>query len=152
MEDFAHKLTDVLEEAYHGLMHLEEEFLRRNRRLNISIREMHLVEYVATGGERGRSISEIADYLRVARPSVTMAVKKLEKRGYLTRQTSATDGRVVRVLLTREGRKVEKYHHQYHMAMAKTVEQVFTPEEQDCLIRAVETLNKFFTDSTEGTI
>lgn len=144
MPDFAHVLNGILVEVYHNILRVEEDVLRKNNRIDLSIREMHLIECVGTDRETGKTVSEIAEYLKVARPSVTVMVNKLERKGYLEKQGSRTDGRVVCVRLSREGRKVEAYHRRYHMNMVREIEKEFDPAEQELLIRTIVKLNDFF--------
>jgi DNA-binding MarR family transcriptional regulator len=144
MPDFAHVLNGILVEGYHNILRVEEDVLRKNNRIDLSIREMHLIECVGTDRETGKTVSEIAEYLKVARPSVTVMVNKLERKGYLEKQGSRTDGRVVCVRLSREGRKVEAYHRRYHMNMVREIEKEFDPAEQELLIRTIVKLNDFF--------
>ncbi|HPE15887.1 MAG TPA: MarR family transcriptional regulator [Oscillospiraceae bacterium] len=144
MQDFAHILNSILVEVYHNILRVEEDFLRKNNRIDLSIREMHLIECVGMDRETGKTVSEIAEYLKVARPSVTVMVNKLERKGYLEKQGSRTDGRMVCVRLSREGRKVEAYHRQYHMNMVREIEKEFDPAEQELLIRTIVKLNDFF--------
>jgi len=144
VQDFAHILNSILVEVYHNILRVEEDFLRKNNRIDLSIREMHLIECVGMDRETGKTVSEIAEYLKVARPSVTVMVNKLERKGYLEKQGSRTDGRMVCVRLSREGRKVEAYHRQYHMNMVREIEKEFDPAEQELLIRTIVKLNDFF--------
>lgn len=147
MLGFQKKLNTMLMEVYHNIMRVEEEFLQSNRRINLTIREMHLIECIGEDRENGKTISEIADYLKIARPSVTVAVNKLEKKGYLIRNACHTDGRVVRVTLTREGKIIDMYHKRYHMTMIHEIEREFDDAERDCLVRVIGKLNKFFEKS-----
>ncbi len=147
MHEFRKTLNYMLTEIYHNIMRVEEEFLQKNNRINLSIREMHLIECVGMDHENGKTVSEIADYLKVARPTVTVAVNKLEKKGYLKKNSCQNDGRVVRVTLTREGRKVDMYHHQYHMLMINELEEEFDEAERRSLIRVIKRLNTFFEKS-----
>ncbi len=144
MSEFANHLNSILVETYHNIVRVEEDFLRNNHKINLSIREMHLVEYVGMDKENGKTISEIAEYLKVAKPSVTVAVMKLVKKGYLIKEGSDSDGRVVRVMLTKAGRVVEAYHHMYHIGMVQEIEKGFDDEEQEVLIHAIKKLNEFF--------
>ena len=75
---------------------------------------------------------------------MTVAVGKLERKGYLSKNGCQNDGRVVRVKLTREGRKVDRYHQRYHMLMIHEIEDEFDEEERVSLLRAVKRLNTFF--------
>ena len=144
MQGFQKLMNDMLIQVYHNIVRVEEEFLQKNDRINLTIREMHLIECVGMDRENGKTISEIADFLKVRRPSVTVAVSKLEKKGYLTRNDCDKDGRVVHVTLTREGRKVDMYHRRYHLSMVHEIEDEFDAAEQDTLIRVIAKLNKFF--------
>lgn len=137
MQEFQKTLNSMLTEIYHSIMRVEEEFLQKNNRINLSIREMHLIECVGMDRENGKTVSEIADYLKVARPTVTVAVNKMEKKGYLTKNSCSNDGRVVRVTLTREGRKIDLYHKQYHRLMIHELEDEFDETERSSLIRIV---------------
>jgi DNA-binding MarR family transcriptional regulator len=147
MEKFQQVLNKMLLEIYHNIVRVEEEFLQKNSRINLTIREMHLIECVGMDRENGKTVSEIADYLKVAKPSVTVAVGKLEKKGYLVKNGCHTDGRVVRVTLTREGRKVNAYHKRYHMSMIHEIEDEFDEAEQEYLVRIIAKLNNFFEKS-----
>jgi DNA-binding MarR family transcriptional regulator len=108
---------------------------------------MHLIECVGDDKENGKTVSEIAEFLKIAKPSVTVAVGKLEKKGYLNKNGCQTDGRVVRVTLTREGRKVYAYHQRYHMSMIHDIESEFGEDEREMLVRVIARLNKFFEKS-----
>jgi DNA-binding MarR family transcriptional regulator len=147
MQSFQLVLNNMLMEVYHNIVRVEEEFLQKNNRINLTIREMHLIECVGADKESGKTVSEIADFLKVAKPSVTVAVNKLEKKGYLCKNGCHTDGRIVRVTLTREGRKVYMYHKRYHMSMIHEIESEFSEEDQELLVRVITNLNKFFEKS-----
>ena len=147
MDRFAESLNDILAEVYHNILKMEEQTLKNMGNLNLSINEMHLIECVGKGPESGVTVSEIACALDITRPSVTVAVNKLEKKGYVIKKSCENDGRVVRVLLTRRGKVVDSYHKFYHRNMVKEISGDFTEEEKDCLLRAVGKLNEFFKKS-----
>ncbi|NTU89191.1 MAG: MarR family transcriptional regulator [Actinobacteria bacterium] len=149
MQDFPHVLNSMLVEVYNNILRVEEGYLKHNDKINLSINEMHLIECVGMDKENGKSVSEIAEYLRIAKPSVTVAVNKLENKGYLEKRGCSKDGRVVRVYLTREGRKVDIYHRQYHMNMVREIEKEFGENEQEYLLRAIGKLNDFFNKTSE---
>ena len=54
---------------------------------------------------RAKSMSQkdLAHQLNVTPPSITSAIQKMEKAGYLTRETDANDQRVMRLSLTEKG-------------------------------------------------
>ncbi len=57
--------------------------------------------------EDGRTISLIADHLALEPSTITPLVKRLEQRGFVTRQRSAEDERFVGVFLTAKGEELE---------------------------------------------
>lgn len=56
----------------------------------------------------GRTHNELADSLHVTPATVSRMIRRLEKNGFLKRQSDPSDERVSRVFLTERGRDVEK--------------------------------------------
>ena len=150
MRKFTEMLNDMLVAVYIKILHVEEEFLQRALGSGLTIREMHMIEFVGKAGTDGRTLSETADFLGVARPSVTVSARKLEQKGFLVKNGCSQDGRVIRVTLTREGRKVYMHHMRFHMLMAKELADGFSEEEKNVLVRAIEKLDGFFEKSIKA--
>ena len=151
MRQFAEVLNEMLVAVYQKIMRVEEEFLQRALGDGLTLREMHMIEFIGEDDAAGRALSEIADFLGVARSSVTVSVKKLEQKNLLKKNVCAKDGRVVLVKLTRGGRKVYLGHRRFHMLMIKELESVFEEEEMNVLVRAIGKLDNFFQKSIEAT-
>ena len=88
MGTFAADLNELLVEIYRNIEILEESELKKSR-LNLSISEIHLIELIAKAGG-GMTVSEIAERLKVTRPSVTVAVNKLVQKGYCEKRRRAS--------------------------------------------------------------
>jgi DNA-binding MarR family transcriptional regulator len=73
--------------------------LRRSRR-RVSRSEAGVLS-AASGGPR--RVTELAEIEGVAQPTMTLLVKRLEQRGWVTRERDPDDGRVVLVSLTAAG-------------------------------------------------
>ena len=73
---------------------------------NLSLQELRLVEYLGDG-ER-KIMKDLAAHLLLAVNSVTSLVDNLEKKGYVARQRSTEDRRVIYVELTESGRELFK--------------------------------------------
>jgi DNA-binding MarR family transcriptional regulator len=71
-------------------------------------------------------------------------VNKLVKKGYVTKTRSEKDARVAIIELTREGRKMNRLHRYFHEQMILAVEDEFSDEEMEILIRCLRKLNGFF--------
>ena len=150
LQSFAIVLNDLLVAAFNNILRVEEEYLQKGIGSGLTIREMHLIEYIGKSGKEGRTLSETAAYLNVARPSVTVAARKLEHKGFLTKSGCEQDGRVVRATLTREGRKVYLHHMRFHTLMARELEEGLCEDEKSVLVRAMGRLNRFFENSIEA--
>ncbi|MEE0776007.1 MAG: MarR family transcriptional regulator [Bacillota bacterium] len=148
MDSFALALNDILVEAYHNILHCEEEALRQNAKTALSINEIHLIDCVSKHNGEGRPVSPLAGDLSISRPSATVAVTKLVKKGYLKKLNCQNDGRVVRVRLTAEGCRINDSHHRYHLKMVQALTEIFTEEEKHCLMRGIEKLNLLFDQKT----
>ncbi|MDR0490533.1 MAG: MarR family transcriptional regulator [Oscillospiraceae bacterium] len=150
MQPFAVKLNDILVACFNNILRVEEEYLQKGMGHGLTIREMHMIEYIGKAGDEGRTLSEIADFLGVARPSVTVSARKLEGKGFLIKEGSVQDGRVVHVRLSREGRKVYMQHMRFHTLMTRELEDGLDDEEKKVLIRGIEKLDRFFSKSIEA--
>lgn len=150
MDEFSKALNDILVEAYYNILHFEEQAIKKNNRIHLSINEMHLIESIGKADKSGRTISEIAEDLNITMPSVTIAVNKLVKKGHVEKMKCTNDGRVVRVRLTKLGNTINTYHQFYHRNMVKQLSESFSAEERECLMRAIVKLNEFFQKSLES--
>ena len=128
MDAFSTALNEVLVDTYHNILRVEEKALKKSGRIHLSIKEMHLLEAVGKGDEQGRTVSEIADAMNITRPTATVAINKLEKRGYLEKQPDDEDGRTVRITLTRSGKRIDHFHRLYHYNMVTKISESLTDE------------------------
>ena len=143
MERFQQILDDMLVGVYYNLLRLEESALKKGK-LELTINEMHLIEQVGKAGETGLTIREIAGRLGIKSPSVTVAVKKLEGKGFVVKEPCSKDGRVVNVYLTKQGKLVDAYHKYYRRVLTKTIAEGMSDSEKDVLLRAIQKINTYF--------
>lgn len=144
MEQFASRLNNLLVDTFKHILKVEEESIKRSEKLNLTISEMHLIESVGKGEGKGRKISELAEDLCITLPSVTVAINKLVKKGYVEKVPSTTDKRVVYVVLTELGEKTQAVHRYFHESMVRSVTEELTEEEKDAMYKGIEKLNTFF--------
>ena len=122
--------------------------LRHLSNNSLTLSEMHMLECI---GKRAGdvTITDIAQELDVTPPSVTMAVKRLERKGYLTKDRSDEDGRRVRVRLTEEGRRAETAHRYFHRQMVRAVARCLEPAQREALLNALQRINEFMRQKVE---
>jgi len=87
-----------------------------------------------------RRITELADLEGLAQPTTTLLVKRLEERGLVRRERPATDGRVVLVRLTDDGREaLEDFRGRAATILRGHLEEM-TDEQVAALAATTETL------------
>ena len=91
MKPFEEELNRVIVDTYRSILRVEETILKQTDRVDLTIGELHMLESVGKGKDRRRTISEIAEDLGITLPSVTVAINKLMKKGYVEKIQSTTD-------------------------------------------------------------
>lgn len=143
MDSFEQELNKLLVDTYRSILKVEESTIKNSKTLDLSISEMHMLEAIAKH-ENGVTISDIAQELDITLPSVTVAVNKLQKKGYVEKLKSADDARKVNIALTRLGKKVNAAHQYFHEQMTKDISKAFSKEEKSVLLKGISKLNDFF--------
>lgn len=144
MDDFEIQLNDLLVGVYRTVEKLEELMLRASKSIPLSISEIHLLDAVANAGQdKASTISEISDYLDIRLPSATAGVNKLAQKGYVEKVKCGNDGRVVRVSLTRQGKRAESAHKYFHRNMVRAVTKELSETERAALLKGLGKLDTF---------
>ena len=101
------------------------------------------VEVLAVLGEGPRRITELAELEGLAQPTMTVLVRRLQERGWVSRAGSPDDGRVVLVAITARGRKaVEAFRAEFLAALRSDLEGL-PARELAALSRATQALGSF---------
>ena len=145
MDDFSNEFNKVIVEAYHNLL-LMEETKRKYSSASFSFRDRNAVAFLLRNPE-GTRISDLADYLKISRPSTTTLVKKLEKHGLIERVPKPGDSKGTLLKVTRKGRRFSSYQRRYRERLTERVNEEFTDEEKEILYKGFCRLNEFFIES-----
>jgi DNA-binding MarR family transcriptional regulator len=76
---------------------------RQGVQQDITFSQAEILGFVGPSGTR--TMREIAEHLKIAPPSVTAQVMEMEKRGFVKREVSKADRRVVSVSFTSKAKK-----------------------------------------------
>ena len=148
LDAYASELNSTFNGIYDSVQRLEEQLLSQSGQ-QLSISELHIIETVWQHREFGCSISDIAQEHQVTLPSMTIAIKKLEKKGYVLKRRSDTDGRVVYVVLTRMGEKVNSMHRYFHEHMIRAFIKGVDEEQKPVLLSALKNMASFIKHQLE---
>lgn len=143
MKPFEEQLNEVIVDTYRSILRVEENILKRSDQTDLSISEIHMLEAVGKGKDRRRTISELAEVLNITLPSVTVAINKLMKKGYVEKVRGEEDGRIVYVSLTRQGRRIDSAHRYFHESMVRNIIRDMTESEMQALYKGVMKLDTF---------
>jgi DNA-binding MarR family transcriptional regulator len=145
MDAFYESLNRLLIIAFRSVLKLEEQTLRKMTPRGLSISEFHLIECVGEGEGGRRTVTELAKQLSLSLPSVTVAVNKLEGKGFLTKARDSKDGRAVYIALTDLGTRVNRLHQHFHELMIHQIADGMSPAEREALLHGISKLNGYFT-------
>ena len=143
MKPFEEQLNEVIVDTYRSILRVDENILKRSDQTDLSISEIHMLEAVGKGKDRRRTISELAEVLNITLPSVTVAINKLMKKGYVEKVRGEEDGRIVYVSLTRQGRRIDSAHRYFHESMVRSIIRDMTESEMQALYKGVMKLDTF---------
>ncbi|MEL7608722.1 MAG: MarR family winged helix-turn-helix transcriptional regulator [Bacillota bacterium] len=144
MDEFSKHLNELFVDTFRSILKVEEEMLRGSTAMDLTINEMHLIESVGKCKEDGRTISSIAEDIGITLPSVTVAINKLQKKGYVEKIRGEADSRTVFVKLTKNGKRIDAAHRYFHENMVRNVVTQMNEEEKKALFKGVVKLNDFF--------
>ena len=99
----------------------------------------------------GRSLGDLADVLSVSAPTMSKTISTLEARKWVARQKSETDGRVVMVGLTPEGRSTLHKAEEYMVRRIAEALDALSDEERARLSSGLEILGDVFSRVPSGT-
>ena len=140
-----HELNSFLVDVFHSILRIEAQDLKATGYKDLSISEMHVIEAVCLlDGQCKNNAKEIAESLVITPGSETTPINVLEKKGYLLRSPDPADRRRIRISATAEARKAEAAHRRIHEQMIEEVAKNLDPQELQILLRALQSISKFF--------
>ena len=139
----------VLVHLFNDLLRIEERTLQKQVG-DLSMREVHIIEAVCAAQTQANTMTVRAATLRVTVGSLPVAVKTLERKGYLIRRRSSSDKRRVHVLPLPPALEVEKHHRAFHQRMVDAVTTTVSPEQLDVLIQSLHAIYDYFYDQEEA--
>lgn len=134
-------LNEMLVNLFNNVLDMEGRAVITGDFQDITNNDMHILEAVGIG--EPKMMSAIATRLCVTVSTLTINMKGLEKKGYLVRERSEEDKRVVLVTLTEKGRKAFFHHRDFHKKMIKALMKDLDEEQKKVLYKCLNNLNQF---------
>lgn len=134
-------INELLVSLFNHVMDMEAKAVITEEYSDITNNDMHIIE--AIGLEEPRNMSQIARRLGVTVGTLTTNMNGLDRKGYIKRERSEKDKRVVYILLTEKGRKAFYHHRDFHKKMIKAIVKDLNEEEMEILYRCLVNLDSF---------
>ena len=144
MERTDESIVSYMENIYHSFHKLEDQSLT-SKRHQLSINEWHILDRI--GQKTKLRIGELAAAAGVTLASMTVAIDKLEKKGFLYRERAPDDRRGVLIVLTRRGQAAYIIHRRFHKAMLDVMLDGLTEQEVTLLAEAFAKLERFISST-----
>ena len=135
-------LNEVLVSLFRDVNDIEQKTIIISEFSDITNNDMHVID--AIGIDRPKNMSSIARELSVTVGTLTISVNSLVKKGYVVRNRSSEDRRVVFISLSEKGVKAYYHHKKFHEQMIDSVVKELTEEELEALVKALTKLNTWF--------
>lgn len=137
-------INEMLVNLFNNVLETESKAVITEEFSDITENDMHIIEAIGVGDSK--KVSDIAKKMNVTAGTLTVNMNALEKKGYIIRQRSLEDKRVVHAILTEKGRKAFFHHRDFHKHMIKAAVKGFTEEERKILSSCLRKLNIFFAE------
>ncbi len=148
MNDFEMNLNDILVNTFNSILKYEETSLKTMADTPVTVSEAHMIESISKRS-CSSTVSDIAYDMKISIPTVTVAVKKLEKKGFVTKVPFSDDGRRFIISLTEKGAKVDRAHSVFHRRMVRNISREFSNDEKEVLLTSFKKLNQFFKEKID---
>ena len=134
-QDFALNLLHIFD----SVLLTEEKALSKGYFPDLSIAELHTIESI--GPYDSPAMSETATRLGITTGTLTVAIDRLVRKGYVERNRDTKDRRVVRICLTRKGKLAYRIHSKFHTLLVKRIMDPLRPDQQLMLADMVKNID-----------
>lgn len=144
MDEFSSKLNALLTGTFNSILKVEEEVIKHANDIPLTVSELHLIEAIGSCPAEKNTISDLSGMLAITMSSVTIAVNKLIKKGFVIKEKNPADGRSVHISLSERGKQMDAHHTYFHEQMVAHISDELTDDEKASLTCGIEKLLEFF--------
>ncbi len=135
-------LNELLVKLFKDILEIEAKSLITEEFKDITYNDMHIIE--AVGIDEPRNMKTVAKLMSVTTGTLTKAMDALCEKGYVVRERSTKDKRVIKLRLTDKGKSAYYHHEQFHRQMIKNIAAEMNEQETEILIYALAKLVDYF--------
>jgi len=128
-----YSLAEIIERLSKSMQDHEDQITKESVFANLSVTQIHYLDAIRHL-ETPPTISELAEIMKVTKPTATNALDRLEHDGYVRKVPSSEDRRVWYVHLTTKGLKISELHDQIHQGYANLIEKALSKNELEQIV------------------
>lgn len=141
MEDARKILNELLVDMFNHILVLEQKNLQ-DKGVKLSMSEVHTLENIKKS--ESKTMSDVAKRSLVTQGTLTVAVNRLQEKGYILRERDIVDRRIVRLNLTPKALKVLEIHDQFHKEMIDSFIKDLQVDQDQALINSLSRIMDYF--------
>lgn len=142
MNETEKTIDEILARLFITTLKIEERVIASESLKTLSISELHVLREIGVG--ETKTMSQVADGLKISVGALTTAVNKLEKKGLVIRSKNNDDKRIVHINLTNEGIDNFNIHDNFHQRMVAAAVSSLSEKEQVILLESLSALDDWF--------
>jgi DNA-binding MarR family transcriptional regulator len=141
MKDTKRTLNELLVYLFNHILFLEEKNLK-DQGIRLSMTEVHTLENIEKSSSK--TMSDIAKLQMVTQGTLTVAVNRLVKKGFVWRERDKEDKRVIRLELTPVAKEVLKVHDRFHESMIDSLIADMKVDDDVNLMNSLDKIMEYF--------
>ena len=131
----------ILVKLFNDILDYEESVLRASEFKDLTNNDIHVIS--AIGMNTKKSMSMIAKELTVTFGTLTISMNSLVRKGYVVKERSEKDKRVVLVNLSQKGERAFLKYEEFNDEMVKSMLENMGDVEMDTLMSALVKINRW---------
>jgi DNA-binding MarR family transcriptional regulator len=141
MADAREVLNELLVDMFNHILILEQKNLQEQG-VELSMSEVHTLENIEKS--ESKTMSDVARLSLVTQGTLTVAVKRLQEKGYISRERDTSDRRIVRLALTPKAKEVMRIHDKFHEDMIDSFIEDLHVDQDHALINSLTKIMDYF--------
>lgn len=125
-------LEQILNTILHSSELMEEDLRQETELKQLTSRQLTCIECI--NEMKNPSLSELAEKMKIAKPSISVMIDRLEKNEFIYKVVSDSDRRSAHIHLTDKGQKAAMLHNDIHAKIAELLTLEMTDSEKQILI------------------
>jgi DNA-binding MarR family transcriptional regulator len=146
VENVKETLNELLVDLFNHILVLEEKNLQ-DRGIILSMTEVHTLENIHKS--KTKTMSDVARLQLITQGTLTVAVNRLQKKGYVSRLQDDQDKRIIRLSLTAKALDVLAIHDKFHEEMIDSFISDLKIDQDVALITSLRRIMEYFRQNYE---